>query len=90
MERCRSPLNPDCGNWDIALYIFFEGKRLPVCRKCWRQMAETDLEWGESIPRARVRRLVEEAKRAILEKARGEALKEVAERLERGLGHQRG
>ena len=47
MESCRSPLNPNCGNTDIAVYIVVGDERLPICSKCWRVIADGDYEWGE-------------------------------------------
>ena len=46
-ERCRNPWNGRCDNTDIALYIFHEGERLPICRLCWHEIADKDFEWGE-------------------------------------------
>ena len=68
LESCKSPLKPDCGSRDIAVYIVFGGKTLPVCRKCWDEIAETDLEWGEEVSKAKLERSVEEAKRQLMEK----------------------
>jgi len=84
-ETCRSPLNPNCGGRDIAVYIVWDGKRLPICHKCWMQIAETDLEWGEGVSKARLKRQIEEAKRAIIEKAIGEAIEKEAAKFARSL-----
>jgi len=46
-ESCRSPLNPNCGNTDIAVYIVIGDERLPIYSKCWRAIADGDYEWGE-------------------------------------------
>lgn len=80
VEACRSPLNPNCGSRDIALYIVYEGKRLPICRRCWEQIAETDLEWGEGVSRAKLKRQIEEAQKELLEKAKEEFLRKMAEK----------
>lgn len=80
MEECRSPLNPHCRSRDIALYIVYEGKRLPICRRCWEQIAETNLEWGEGVSRAKLKRQVEEAQRELLKKAEEEFLRKMAEK----------
>jgi len=47
MESCRNPLNPNCKNTDIAVYIMVGDERLPICSKCWRAIADEDYEWGE-------------------------------------------
>ncbi|RJS93406.1 hypothetical protein CW705_01645 [Candidatus Bathyarchaeota archaeon] len=44
-ERCMNPWNGKCSNTDIALYIMFKGRRLPICRKCWREISSKDIEW---------------------------------------------
>ena len=74
MESCKSPLKPDCGSRDIAVYIVFGGKTLPLCRKCWEEIADTDLEWGEGVSKAKLERGVEEAKRQIMERLEREII----------------
>jgi len=44
-ETCRNPWNGACSNTDIALYIYHQGEKIPVCRKCWEEIASTDVEW---------------------------------------------
>jgi len=44
-ERCMNPWNGKCGNLDIALYIMHKGKRLPICRRCWRIISSSKIEW---------------------------------------------
>ena len=46
-ERCRSPLRPWCGSGDLAVYIMWQGERLPICHACWAELADSNLEWGE-------------------------------------------
>jgi len=46
-ERCRNPWNGKCENTDIQLYILYHGEKLPICSKCWSEICESDLEWGE-------------------------------------------
>lgn len=48
-ERCRNPWNGSCQNTDIQLYIIHRGERLPICAKCWSEICDSDLEWGEDI-----------------------------------------
>lgn len=80
MDKCRSPINPGCGERDIAVYIVFDGKVLPVCRKCWRVIADTDLEWWEGISEDRLKRSVEEARREVVERVKRKVLEEMAKR----------
>ena len=47
-EKCQSPQAPECGNTNIALYIMHGGDRLPICRKCWSEISESNLEWNGS------------------------------------------
>ena len=42
---CLNPWNGRCGNTDIALYIFYRGRRIPICRECWVEIASDDIEW---------------------------------------------
>jgi len=47
-EMCKNPWNPECRSTDIALDITYKGKQLPICRKCWEQLAKSNAEWGEA------------------------------------------
>jgi len=44
-EYCQNPWNPDCESPDIELYIVYKSRKIPLCRSCWRIIAETELEW---------------------------------------------
>ncbi|MDH5268292.1 MAG: hypothetical protein OEW62_11555 [Candidatus Bathyarchaeota archaeon] len=44
-ERCRNPWNDTCKNTDIEVYIYYKGRQLPICRHCWRHMADENVEW---------------------------------------------
>jgi len=46
-EQCCNPIKPDCNNRDIVVYIQIASERLPVCRQCWENLAETNIEWGQ-------------------------------------------
>jgi len=81
-EKCRSPLNPKCGRTDVVAYIMFRGAKLPVCSKCWAEIAESDIEWGEEGSSKRERRRAHEP---IMAKIRKEALEELATRALRKL-----
>ena len=45
IEYCQNPWNPNCESTDVELYIVYEGMKIPICRSCWQEIAETDLEW---------------------------------------------
>jgi hypothetical protein len=45
VERCKNPWNSNCKNEDVELYISFKGEEVPICSKCWRKLAEADVEW---------------------------------------------
>lgn len=77
-EKCRSPLNPSCGRRDIAVYIVYGGRKLPICKGCWEQIADTDLEWGEGVSEAKMKRQAKEVLKAILERAEREAAEKAA------------
>lgn len=34
-----------CRNTDIAVYIYKDGQRIPICREHWVKIAESDEEW---------------------------------------------
>jgi hypothetical protein len=44
-EKCRNPWDDECENMDIELYISYKGEDVPICSKCWRKLAETEVEW---------------------------------------------
>jgi len=46
VERCRNPWNGRCKSTDIELYIMYKGRQLPICRRCWSEIAERNVEWG--------------------------------------------
>jgi hypothetical protein len=45
VEQCKNPWNGKCGRTDIEVYIYYRGRRLPVCNDCWREIADKDFEW---------------------------------------------
>jgi len=48
IERCLNPFRKRrCDSTDIELYIKYKGERRPICRKCWKKIADSDKEWGE-------------------------------------------
>jgi len=48
-EHCANPWNGKCNNTNIALYIYYRGEKVPICRPCWNDIAEKDIKWGEGI-----------------------------------------
>ena len=49
-EMCRNPWNGICESSDILVYIYSDGERLPICRSCWSDIADKDLEWSMDKP----------------------------------------
>ncbi len=44
-EHCENPWNGKCKSSDIQLYIHYKNRQLSICRRCWSQIADKDLEW---------------------------------------------
>lgn len=45
-EACRNPWRRDlCGSAGIALYIQHQGRILPICTECWKEISESKREW---------------------------------------------
>ena len=44
-EHCKNPWNGKCKCTEIELYIIYDGKKIPICRKCWSEIAEKEIEW---------------------------------------------
>ena len=34
-----------CSSENIKLYIMVNGEKLPICQKCWSNIADKDMEW---------------------------------------------
>ena len=45
IESCKNPWKERCVNNDIEVYIYYKNQRIPICRKCWSNISETDIEW---------------------------------------------
>jgi len=45
-EYCTNPWNGKCQNTDIEVLILYKGVRLPICRRCWSKIANSNLAWG--------------------------------------------
>ena len=46
-ESCKNPWNGKCSNTNIEVYIQYKDQVLPICRHCWSEIAEKDIEWGQ-------------------------------------------
>ena len=44
--HCMNPWNPSCRNTDIEVSIYYDGRMVPICRRCWEEIANKDLEWS--------------------------------------------
>jgi hypothetical protein len=47
-EHCRNPWNGTCRNTDIEVIVVYKGARLPICRRCWSKIANSNVEWSGS------------------------------------------
>ncbi len=43
--RCMNPWKPDCQSTDIGLSIYYKGRSIPICRKCWEEISDKNIEW---------------------------------------------
>ena len=43
-EHCRNPWNGRCRNTDIEVFIVYKGDRLPIYRRCWNKIADSNIE----------------------------------------------
>jgi len=37
-----------CGRTDIVVVLMKNGERLPICSECWKEIADSELEWTEN------------------------------------------
>lgn len=44
-RHCRNPWNGECKNTDIEVTIYYKKDLLPICRSCWKEIAEKDITW---------------------------------------------
>jgi len=44
--RCRNPWKTRCSSTNIELSIYYDGEFLPICRRCWQEISERNLEWS--------------------------------------------
>jgi len=80
-EKCASPLRLNCGSTDIALYIYFGGRKLPICWKCWRETASSGLQWSPDSSERELAAEVERVENAIVRRMVYDAFSELAERM---------
>ena len=45
IESCKNPWKRKCENEDVAVYIYYRYRLLPICRDCWSTIADDDIEW---------------------------------------------
>jgi len=45
VEHCRNPWNGRCRKTDIEVYIYYKGRRVPICSTCWTDISDENLEW---------------------------------------------
>ncbi|MCL2134453.1 MAG: hypothetical protein FWH37_02700 [Candidatus Bathyarchaeota archaeon] len=46
MNNAKIPY-PNCRQEEIVVYIQIGQEKLPPCRQCWTEMAESTIEWDE-------------------------------------------
>ncbi|MEM3715684.1 MAG: hypothetical protein QW341_01000 [Candidatus Bathyarchaeia archaeon] len=46
-SRCMNPWKPNCGRTEIRLSIYYNGRILPICDECWKEISEKNIEWTE-------------------------------------------
>lgn len=46
VEHCANPWNGKCEGTDITVYIYYKGEQLPICKSCWAEIADAEIEWG--------------------------------------------
>ena len=80
LRRVLARLRPSCGSLGMLLYVYFGGKRLPICWRCWREMVESGLQWSENSPEGEVNEEVERVKNAMVRCILIETLSKMAER----------
>lgn len=44
--HCMNPWKPNCERTDIELSIYYNGRFVPICRECWKEISEKDMEWS--------------------------------------------
>jgi len=44
--HCMNPWNPECRSTDIEVSIYYKGRMVPICHRCWEEIANRDVEWS--------------------------------------------
>jgi hypothetical protein len=44
--HCMNPWKPNCERTDIELSIYYNGRFIPICHECWKEISEKDMEWS--------------------------------------------
>ncbi len=44
--HCMNPWKPECRNTDIELSIYYKGRQIPICHKCWEDISNKNVEWS--------------------------------------------
>ncbi|MEM3478736.1 MAG: hypothetical protein QW702_03100 [Candidatus Bathyarchaeia archaeon] len=44
-SHCMNPWKPNCRRTDIKLSIYYNGRFLPICNECWKEISEKNIEW---------------------------------------------
>ena len=48
-EKCKNPWKEEeCTSTDIEVYIWYKNKKVPICRECWVEIAENEIDWDET------------------------------------------
>jgi hypothetical protein len=45
LEHCQNPWEETCHSENITLYIMVNGAKLPICKQCWANIADKEVEW---------------------------------------------
>lgn len=43
--HCRNPWNGKCRNTNTEVLIYYNNKRLPICRDCWHEIVDKNIMW---------------------------------------------
>ncbi len=44
--HCMNPWNLKCRSTDIELTIYYKDQPTPICRGCWKEISQKDIEWS--------------------------------------------
>lgn len=45
-SHCMNPWKPECRRTNIKLSIYYEGRFLPICEECWKEISKRNIEWS--------------------------------------------